>query len=260
MYPKLFYLGSTAIHPYGLFIALGLVSSFATGLALFKKHGFPFEEGLRSGLFMLVGTIVGARLIYVSIHWARFSSGSSSLWNISDGGMVFWGGITGCILALWLYAGFKGSYFWRLGDLWAPAATVGITIGWIGCLLAGCCYGLPSSGSIAITFHNPNSLAPLEQPLYPTQLYYITAELGILCVLFWLRKRKKFEGQIMLWYLILQANTSLFVERYRGDFRGQVLGIDMSPGQFLATLILVLAVIALLIRARTKIPRSTPTN
>ena len=260
MYPELIHLDSIILRSYGLLIALAIAISFATGLILFKKQGLPLEEGLRSGLFMLFGAVAGARLMYVFMHWDRFATGLDNILKISGGGMIYWGGVTGCVLALWIYSGIRSSYFWRLGDTWAPAAAFGITVGWIGCLLAGCCYGLPTNGPLAITFHDTASLAPVGTPLYPTQVYYAMAEVTIICVVLWLRDRKKFEGQVFLWYLILEANASLLVERYRGDFRGQVFDMDMSPGQFLATLILIGAVIALLIKARNKLPRKTASN
>jgi len=74
----------------------------------------------------------------------------------------------------------------------------------------------------------------------------------ILTVLLWLRKKREFNGRLFLWYLILEANASLFVERYRGEFRGQVFGGDMSPGQFLAIVVLVCSAITLLIKSRKR--------
>ncbi len=252
MYPELIHIGSATLHSYGVLVAAGLLTCFAVGLILFRKEGLSLEEGLRSGLFILLGGLVGARIVYVAVNWDRFSIGMEPLWKIVDGGMVFWGGVVGCILALVAYSGIRSGYCWRLGDLWSPAAAVGITVGRIGCLLAGCLYGRPYTGPLAITFHNPASLAPLDIALYPTQVYYLITDLIILLIVFLLRKKKKFEGQILCWYLILESNASLFVEKFRGDYRGYVFGIQMSPGQFLATLVLVCAVITLLIKGRKK--------
>ena len=252
MYPELLHIGSLTLCSYGVFVALGLLACFVAGLVLFKKEGLALEEGLRSGLFILLGGLVGARMVYVAVNWERFSRGLEPLWKIVDGGMVFWGGVVGCILALFAYSGLRSGYCWRLGDLWAPPAALGITIGRIGCLLAGCSYGLPTDGPIAITFHHATAVAPLHTALHPTQIYYLITDLLVLIVVLWLRKRRKFEGQILLWYLILECNASLFVERFRGDYRGHVFGSEMSPGQFLATIILVGAAIALLVKSRKK--------
>ena len=250
MYPELLHIGTLTLPSYGVFVALGLLICFAVGIGLFKTHGLALEEGLRSGLFILLGGIVGARVVFVAVNWERFSRGLEPLWKIVDGGMVFWGGVVGAILALFAYSGLKTGYCWRLGDLWALPAAIGISIGRVGCLLAGCLYGLPTTGPLAITFHDPASLAPQNTPLYPTQIYYLATDLIILTVLLWLRKKRKFDGRLLLWYLILAANASLLVERYRGDFRGQVFGSSMSPGQFLAIVVLVCSAITLLIKSR----------
>ena len=252
MYPELLHIGRITLNSYGVFVALGLLACFAIGLFLFKKEGLGVEEGLRSGLFILLGGVVGARIVYVAVHWEKFSRGLEPLWKIVDGGMVFWGGVVGCILALVAYSGLKSGYFWHLGDLWAPPAALGITVGRLGCLLSGCLYGRPYTGPMAITFRHPGSLAPLHIPLFPTQLYYLLTDLIVVIVAFWLRKKKGFSGRILCWYMILESNATLLVERFRGDYRGEVFGLKMSPNQLLATLILVCAVIALLVRTRKK--------
>jgi len=250
MYPELFHIGPLTLPSYGVFVALGLLACFITGIAFFKDQGLGLEEGLRSGLFILMGGIVGARMVFVAVNWERFSRGLEPLWKIADGGMVFWGGLVGAILALLAYSGLRTDYCWRLGDLWALPAALGITIARVGCLLAGCLDGLPSTGPLAITFHDPRAIAPLNTPLHPTQIYYLGTDMIILTILLWLRKKREFNGRLFLWYLILEANAGLFVERYRGDFRGQVFGSDMSPGQFLAIVVLVCSAIALLIKSR----------
>jgi phosphatidylglycerol:prolipoprotein diacylglycerol transferase len=76
---------------------------------------------------------------------------------------------------------------WTTCDVFAPGIALGHAIGRFGCLMAGCCYGRPTTKPWGITFHEPFAAAnvgtPLEIALHPTQLYEAGAELLILAVL-----------------------------------------------------------------------------
>ena len=98
-----------------------------------------------------------------------------------------------------------------------------------------------------VTFTGPDALAPLNIPLHPTQLYAALSGLVIFLVLMFLRKRKKFEGQIFVWFLILHSTGRLLIERYRGDDRGLIPGAEMTTTQLIALLVLMAAVAALMI-------------
>jgi phosphatidylglycerol:prolipoprotein diacylglycerol transferase len=98
-----------------------------------------------------------------------------------------------------------------------------------------------------VVFTHPKSLAPLNIPLYPTQVFEAFSGFMIFLILLFLHGKRKFEGQVFLWYLILHSTARLFVERFRGDERGLVPGTEMSATQLVATLILAGSVVALLV-------------
>jgi prolipoprotein diacylglyceryltransferase len=90
-------------------------------------------------------------------------------------------------------------------------------------------------------------LAPLNIGLHPTQIYHSLADLIIFVVLMVLHARKKYEGQVFLWFLILHSVARLFIERFRGDDRGMIPGTDMSATQLVTILILIGSVVMLFI-------------
>jgi phosphatidylglycerol---prolipoprotein diacylglyceryl transferase len=137
--------------------------------------------------------------------------------------------------------------FWATGDLWAPALALGQALGRIGCFMAGCCFGRPTDLPWGVVFTHPNTLAPPNIPLHPTQLYSFLAGIGIFVVLMALYSRRKFAGQIFIWYLILHSTARLFVERFRADDRGFIPGTEMSLTQLIAALLLLSAIVALFI-------------
>ena len=69
-----------------------------------------------------------------------------------------------------------------------------------------------------------------------------------------MHSRKKFEGQVFIWLLVMHSTARLFVERFRGDDRGGLLGGDMSITQLVTLLILIASIVALFIfkRRQTK--------
>jgi phosphatidylglycerol:prolipoprotein diacylglycerol transferase len=148
---------------------------------------------------------------------------------------------------MWWYLRRHRLSFWSTGDLWAPSLALGQAIGRFGCFMAGCCYGRPTGSSWGVVFTHPQSLAPLNIPLYPTQMFEAVSGFAVFLALIFLHGKKKFEGQVFLWYLILHSTARLFVERFRGDERGLIPGTEMSATQLLATLILVGSVVVLLI-------------
>jgi phosphatidylglycerol:prolipoprotein diacylglycerol transferase len=113
--------------------------------------------------------------------------------------------------------------------------------------MAGCCYGQPTGSSWGVVFTHPKSLAPVNIPLYPTQIFEAFGGLAIFLVLLFLHGKRKFDGQVFLWYLILHSTARLLAERFRGDDRGFIFGTEMTATQFVATLLLIGSVTGLLI-------------
>jgi phosphatidylglycerol:prolipoprotein diacylglycerol transferase len=131
----------------------------------------------------------------------------------------------------------------------APGIALGHVIGRLGCLLAGCCYGKPTTVPWGITFTSPDAAAnvgtPLGIPLHPTQLYDAGAELLILVLLLLTERRgRPFAGRTFWLYMLLYAISRFIIEFYRGDERGIILGLSTS--QFVSVVIAPLAVLMLL--------------
>ena len=124
-------------------------------------------------------------------------------------------------------------------DVMAVTAVIVHAFGRMGCFMAGCCYGVPSHGFTAVTFHDPHSQAdPLGIPLHPTQLYSVSALLIILVVLLFVKYRKQFDGQLFMIYLMLYAIGRSVIEVFRGDLeRGFIIDNFMSNSQFISLLV-----------------------
>ena len=245
MFPDLFSIGPLTLHTYGLFVALGLISGIVVTMKLGKDQGVAPQQVMDMAFFMILCAIVGSRLLYILINFSYYKAHPLDAFKIWQGGLVFSGGLIAVAVAMAWYLRRHHLSFWATGDLWAPALALGQAVGRIGCFMAGCCYGRPTDLPWGIIFSHPHTLAPQNIPLHPTQLYSSLGGFVIFFILLFLHHKRKFLGQVFLWYLILHSTFRLFVERFRGDERGLVPGTEMTFTQLLAIIILILAVTAL---------------
>jgi len=259
MFPDLISIGPLTIHTYGFFVALGFAVGIWTALKVGKTQRIPPQQVMDMAFVMIVFAIVGSRLFYVLINFSYYMAHPLDIFKLWQGGLVFSGGLVATAAAMVWYLRRHRLSFWSTGDLWAPSLALGQAIGRIGCFMAGCCYGRPTDSACSVVFTDPNSLAPLNIPLYPTQLFEAFSGFLIFLILIFLHGKRKFEGQVFLWYLILHSTARLFVERFRGDERGLIPGTEMSSTQLVATLVLLGAVVLLLfMRSRWDRKRRAP--
>ena len=139
---------------------------------------------------------------------------------------------------------------WTTLDIMAVAMPLGQFIGRLGCFMAGCCYGKECHLPWAVTFNNPDTLAPVGVAVHPTQLYESFLSLGVFFFFLWWRHRQTFPGQILGAYLLLAGAVRFFVEFFRGDERGPVLLLGMPSTQVIALGLIVGAAIFLFWRSR----------
>jgi phosphatidylglycerol:prolipoprotein diacylglycerol transferase len=97
----------------------------------------------------------------------------------------------------------------------------------------------------AVTFHDlyasRTSGTPLDVPLHPTQIYESLATAAIFAILLWISGRRRFDGQVVLSYVLLYSVARFAIEFFRGDsVRGFVFGGLLSTSQLIA-IVLVLA-------------------
>jgi phosphatidylglycerol:prolipoprotein diacylglycerol transferase len=247
MFPDLFSIGPLTIHAYGLFVAMGFTVGLLIMIRIGRTQGFSSQQIMDMGFLIILWAAIGSRLTFVLINFSYYKTHPIDIFKVWQGGLVFSGGLIAVVLGMSWYIRRHHLSFWKIGDLCGPAAAIGASIGRIGCFMAGCCYGKPTDLKWGVVFTHHQSLAPLNISLHPTQAYHSLTDLIIFVVLMVLHARKKFEGQVFLWFLILHSVARLLIERFRGDDRGLIPGTDMSATQLVATLILIASVVMLFI-------------
>jgi phosphatidylglycerol:prolipoprotein diacylglycerol transferase len=258
MHPDLFSIGPLTIHTYGLFVALGFAVALLVTIKIGKAQGLESPLIMDMGFIIILCAIIGSRLGYVLLNLSQYVRHPLDFFKIWEGGLVFSGGIVLVVLVMSWYFKHYNLPYWKTADLWAPGMAIGQAIGRIGCFMAGCCYGQPTDVKWCVVFTHPKSLAPLNVCLHPTQLYSSLAGFIIFAVLMLLTAKKRFDGQVFIWLIILHSLARLFIERFRGDYRGLIPGTDMSVTQ-LTTLLLLIAAVTALFVVKSRREKAPPT-
>jgi len=199
-------------------VALAFVAGLWTASRRGLLVGVNPETILDLGPWLIVGTIVGARLLFVVSYWREQFAGKPfyEVFMVQHGGLVFYGGFMGASLACILYARVKKLPLWKLADIVTPSIALGSVFGRIGCLFNGCCYGRACQLPWAI--HYPSGHESYPKGVHPTQIYDSLLNLGLYLFLAWLFRRKKFDGQIFAAYLVGYSLLRSLVEFFRGDY------------------------------------------
>jgi phosphatidylglycerol---prolipoprotein diacylglyceryl transferase len=245
MHPDLISIGPLTVHTYGTLIAVGFLVGLFIATRTGRQQGIDAQKIMDMGFLLIISGVAGSRITYILMNFSEYSSHPLNMLKLWEGGLVFSGGLLAAIITMTFYLRHHKLDFWRVGDVWAPALAIGQAIGRIGCFMAGCCYGKETHGFCGVVFTNPKSIAPLNIPLHPTQLYDSLSNFIIFAILMILSARKKFQGQVLLWFLIMHSTARLLIEKFRGDDRGIFPGTNLTVTQFLAIVILISAISAL---------------
>ena len=123
MHKIAFELGPLTIHWYGVFVGLGCLFGLWSAAQRGLREGIAREQTYDFCWWILLGAVLGARVWYVASYWQEDFAGKSwvSMFNIRQGGLIFYGGVVGSSLALILYSILKRQPLWQLADVAAPS-------------------------------------------------------------------------------------------------------------------------------------------
>ena len=243
-------------------VFLGFV--FGTWLSVRRaaRAGVASETILDLIMWILFSSIAGARLTYVLTHldefqgrWLDVISPIQSDGTIGIAGLVLLGGVAAAIpVSVWFLKRKRVPVMQAL-DILIPALAFGIAIGRVGCLLNGCCFGVPTKLPWGLVFPDTclAGMTYAHQSIHPTQLYAIIYSSAIGLFLLWRTPRKAFEGELFALFLALYGVARFLNETVRYYREGMIL---LRFGSFELTLSMMISALlfgvglALLIRNR----------
>jgi phosphatidylglycerol:prolipoprotein diacylglycerol transferase len=257
MHPILFSFGKFTIYTYGFFMAMAFLSGILIGRHEGKRLGVSPEQVMDAVFYIILSAIIGARLFYVATNIPRFAEDPLEAFRIWNGGLVFYGGFIAAAITTFFYVRVKKIPFGKAADIGALSVAIGYAVARLGCFSAGCCYGKPCDLPWAVTFTNPDSLAPLGIPLHPTEIYSSITLLIIFCVLMFLRKHLKISGQLFWIYVLIYGLSRSLIEILRGDPRGGFVFGVLSVSQTIGLIASFIAIFMLIYLSKRSIPHSS---
>jgi phosphatidylglycerol:prolipoprotein diacylglycerol transferase len=287
---------------YFVLLLTGFVFATVMGAIWAKRIGQDPDVIVDLGLAMLLAGVAGARILHVladgyfwdyvhlctdpsKVDWhigraECLSPDYSGLWDAAHqvckpksrdclawarfyaGGLTYYGGFIGASGAAWYLLKTDRFPFWKAADMAGMVVPLGLGFGRIGCLLAGCCFGKPTSSPLGLVFPPDSPASEFEfkakllrsmsepsLPVHPTQIYESAASFLIAGVLIlYLHGRKRYDGQVFLAFVALYAGARFLLEFWRSDDRGGLLGLSTSQLIGIALIAVVVALHRLLSR------------
>jgi phosphatidylglycerol:prolipoprotein diacylglycerol transferase len=245
MHPVLFEIEGVRVYSYGFMIALGILFAIAYLVFQGKKDvGLTFDQGNHLFLYIFLAAFVGGKLFLLFENPSYYFENPSRL--LKGSGFVFYGSFLIAVPTMLWYFKKEKLPIYKMLDVMAVVTCIVHMFGRVGCFMAGCCYGLPTTSSFGVTYTNPICQAePLHTPLVPTQLMEAGYIFLVMIVLLFVKMYyQKFYGQLFLLYLALYAIGRSILEIYRGDGeRGFIIKDFLSHSQLIALFILIGVVI-----------------
>jgi phosphatidylglycerol:prolipoprotein diacylglycerol transferase len=216
--PVAFTIGSHEVRWYGIMIAIAVASLLVIMYREVKRRGITRDI---YGLFFwgIIGGLIGGRLAYVIYDWDYFIANPQKIFAFQ--GLAQNGMIIGIIAAALIYMGvtrMRFSTLLSIGDAFIVGAPLALAIGRIGCTINGCCYGIPAPDlPWAIVYTHPGSIAPLNTPLHPTQIYHLLWNLIVFAIVWRFRGKFKPEGSLVFFGFCIFAAGDFSLRFLRGE-------------------------------------------
>jgi prolipoprotein diacylglyceryl transferase len=247
--PEVFSLGPIHVRWYGLLFAIGFLFGYNQGEKMFKHEGIDLKWLESLFIYLIVATIVGARLGHVLFYgWDYYSQHLDEIFYVWQGGLSSHGGTFGILIALYFWSKkvSKRSILWVLDRVVVPTALVAALIR-TGNLMNSEIYGVQTSLPWGFIFErNHETVAK-----HPTQIYEALSYLATFAVMmymYWKMKAKDYQGLIIGVFFVMVFLSRFLVEFIKEDQEAFEAGMALNMGQLLS-IPLVIAGIVLIVRA-----------
>ena len=245
---------------YGCTMATGIIVGYLLAAREAKRTGQNPDDYLDMLLYAVFFAIVGARLYYVAFSWDYYKDNLLSIFNLRQGGLAIYGGIIGAFTTVYFFAKKRKLSWLQMLDTACPGLAAGQVIGRWGNFFNREAFGDYTDGLFAMQL--PVSAVRSGEitekmwehmevingikfiQVHPTFLYEGLWNLGVIIFLYIYRGRKKFTGELVLWYLVLYGVGRFWIESLRTD---QLLipGIGFPISQRLGAVLAVCGLIAI---------------
>ncbi len=240
MHPTLFSLGSLHFHSYTVMFALAFLAGTLLPIRQNFKRAEPFPITTMGGVWVFFGALIGSKVYW----WAQYGEWADLKWGmfLLNGGLVFYGGLIGGVLAGIAYARWCRAPLGPVADLVIPYVALAHAIGRMGCYLNGCCWGAVTKMPWGVSYPRAGWNAYHQQvtdgllkkgekcslPVHPTQLYEAAGCVALFLLLRFIYKKNSTTGLTVAVYMLFYGMLRFTTEFFRGDSAHPVLGLTVS--------------------------------
>jgi phosphatidylglycerol:prolipoprotein diacylglycerol transferase len=236
--PEIFHIGHVVIRWYGLLFALSFVFGYIILLQIFKKEGIPVRVLDTLTTYMVIATVVGARLghcfFYEPEYYLHHPLKIFAVW---EGGLASHGAAIGIITGMLLFSHYqKRPFLWVIDRIVIVVALSGFFIR-TGNLMNSEIFGIPTSLPWGFVFTRAADPAEALVPRHPTQIYEGLSYLAIFLFLWWYYYRKNGQpapGFLFGMFLILVFGMRFLIEFLKEPQVGFEQHMALNMGQLLS--------------------------
>lgn len=233
--PEIFGFGNFSVRWYGLLFASGFLIGYYIAERMLKSENTDPKWQDSLFFYMIIATIVGARLGHVFFYgWDYYSQNPSEIFKVWHGGLASHGGALGILIALYIHSRLvtKRSMLWALDRVVVPTALVAAFIR-TGNLMNSEIYGIETTMPWGFIFErNGETVAK-----HPTQIYEALCYLAafvVMMYLYWKTSSKNRPGLLMGAFFIMIFGSRFFIEIIKEDQEAFEAGMALNMGQWLS--------------------------
>ncbi len=249
------YIGPFTIPSYGFCMTVGIIVACLVALYRVRVRGGNFDS-----LLMVTAVAFAIGLCCAKIAYYVFSYGIGRLFcelksgdfsGFSDAGLVYYGGLIGGVIGALLAIKLNRYDFDIHVNAITPCVPLGHAFGRIGCLFAGCCYGMPYDGRLAVH----SVFVDSQQMLFPIQAVESVCNIALFVILILYTKKSKKGLQTLSLYLVSYSVIRFVIEFFRGDLiRGIYWGLSTS--QWISVLIILTCLFCNILNRKAEIVKT----
>ena len=218
---------------YGIIIGIGMLAGIWIAQSDARRRGQDPDLYLDFALYGIIFSIIGARTYYVIFDWDNYKNDLIQIFNLRAGGLAIYGGVIAGVLTLLVFTRVKKLSFFSMADTGVLGLITGQIIGRWGNFFNCEAFGGYTDSLLAMRIKrslvNPGMISQELQDhlivgngveyiqVHPTFLYESMWNLGVLIFMLWYRKRKKFDGEMLLIYLLGYGLGRSWIEGLRTD-------------------------------------------
>ena len=252
---------------YGLIISLGFLLGYLSAYYEAKRTKQDPDLYTDYVTYMVIPAIIGARLYYVIFAFDKYKDNLWEIFNIRGGGLAIYGGIIACVITLIVLAKKRKQNMFLMSDTCAMGLLIGQILGRWGNFFNREAYGGYTDSLFAMAIPVQDAQVVNEELLshliyfdeipyiqvHPTFFYESLWNLGLLIIIFFYRKHKKFHGEITAIYFLGYGIGRFWIEGLRQDqlILATISGVAVPVSQVVAV-ILIVASIVFIIYGRKK--------